>query len=200
MKTKAGEEFISVVDKYKSITQYLWRIIVIESIVIVFLAFGYFELKETTRVQVELPSKLIYKYTPIVVAGISGANDEYFKMWGNYIIKELSNINYENVSQKLKLLSKMMHPQDYVSEKAKFNGLEKYITNSLLQQKFKITDSKLVVISKENDLIKESVIIVKGDANQLIGKNPLSKECSYKVKFEYQQGVIYVKKFTTDCF
>jgi len=197
---KIGEKFISEVDKNRAIVKYLWRIVVVLSISLIVLAISFFYMKETTVVKVELPGKLIYKYSPVVVAGIDGSNEIYYKLWGRYIVNEVANFKSINVFKKIKIIEKMMNPETLALKEKKIDNFAKDLAVNLVNQDFKIDKIKIVRKKIKNGLVNQATLKIKGFAKQTIGKKHFSKSCSYNLKFEFLEGVLYVKNFGTDCF
>ena len=198
---RVGEEFISVLDKERALVRYLWRFIIIETIVIMVLTFSFFSLKETVRVSVELPAKFIYKYSPVVLAGIKGANVTYYKLWGRYLTEEIGNVNPVNIDKKINLLIQTFYPPSYVKEKSVLQKLTQAIKENLITQTFQILEIKSKILKKEDDLIKELELTVTGKAVQKIGKTKkITKMCAYKYKMKFIEGKLYVEKIGTNCF
>ncbi len=197
---KVGEQFISEVDKNRAIVQYLWRIIVILSISLVVLAISFMSIKNTVKVKVELPGKLIYKYAPVVVAGINGSNEVYYKLWSRYIVNEVSNFKSTNIIKKMDLIKKMMSPRILALKNKKLNNFAKDIALNLVDQDFKITKIKIMNKKIKNDLIDQAAVKIDGFAKQTIGRKHFSKSCSYDLKFKFIEGVLYVENFGTNCF
>ena len=198
---KKGEEFISLLDKERTIAKFLWRVIVVQSIVIVLLAVGYFNIKETARVQVELPSKLIYKYAPVVVAGIQGANKVYYRLWAEYLTKEIANFDYTNIDRKLQLFLETFLPQKVYHYKKLFMKVVKTAKENYVKQTFTILSTKFMSVKTHNGLIQEAVLKLEGESKKIIGESdPIKKECSFTYKMRMVKGVLYVEDFATDCF
>ncbi len=195
-----GEQFISEVDKNRAIVKYLWRIIVILSISLVVLAISFMSIKNTVKVKVELPGKLIYKYAPVVVAGINGSNEIYYKLWSRYIINEVSNFKSTNIIKKMDLIKKMMNPRTLALKDKKLNNFAKNIALNLVNQDFKITKIKMKNEKMKNGLIDQATVKINGFAKQTVGKKHFSKSCSYDLKFKFIEGVLYVENFGTNCF
>lgn len=197
---KVGEEFISEIDKNRAIVRYLWRIVVVLSISLIVLAISFFYIKDTAIVKVELPGKLIYKYSPVVVAGIDGANDIYYKLWAKYIINKVANFKSVNVSKKINIIKKMMNPKTLALKEKKIDNFARSLTINLVDQDFKIDKVKIVSKKMKNNLVDEATLEVEGFAKQTVGKKYFNKSCKYNLKFEFLEGVLYVKNFGTDCF
>lgn len=198
---KKSDEFISVVDKNKALVKYLWRILMMQSIAFVALSFAFFSIKDTVMVKVEMPSKLMYKYTPVVVAGVDGANEIYYKMWGKYIVEEVSSFKYEEFDTKLNKVQLMMRPSQYNRTVDKFKTFAEIIKTNLISQDYKVISSSLNNIKKnDNGTISSALFISNGISKQKIGKSENNKECKYSVNLKYVRGVIYVEDFGTDCF
>ncbi len=195
-----GKEFISLIDKDRAIAKYLWRIIVVLTIVVLALTLSFLSIQDKVRVKVELPAKLIYKYTPVVVFGVDGANKVYYKLWTRYIINELGNFTYEDFGKKANLLKKMMRPSVEVRKDKTINKFTNDIVLNLVKQKFTITKIKLQNIKKSKDLIISADANIAGIAYQSIGKKSIKKSCSYYLKYKFIEGVLYVENFGTDCF
>lgn len=197
---KVGDEFISEVDKNRAIVKYLWRIVVILSISLVMLAISFFYIKDTTIVKVELPGKMIYKYSPVVVEGIDGSNQIYYKLWSRYIINEVANFKSEDIFKKAKIIEKMMDPKTFALKQNKINNFAKNIALNLVSQKYKINKIQITNKKIKNGLIDQATLKIDGFANQTIGKKHFNKSCSYFLKFKFLEGVLYVENFGTNCF
>ncbi len=197
----SGEEFISKLDKQKSINKLLWRMLIVEAVVILLLAIGYFSLKETVRVKVELPAKFIYKHSPVVLAGIDGANEIYYKMWAEYITEQISSFNEYTIKRKLELLFKTFDPKTLPKTKSVLMKFAKSVQSNLISQKFTLRTAKIVAKREKEGLIKECIVETEGIAKRKIGENKsISKSCVFKYKLAYTKGVIYVEDFYTNCF
>jgi len=195
-----GKEFISIIDKDKVVVKYLWRIVVMLSVAIVILSFAFISIRETTQVKVELPATFIYKNAPVVVAGIHGANKVYYKLWGEYIVKQLANFSYENIEQKAKLIEEMMRPARFVKKEKEINGFVKNLSTNLMKQKYIPSDINITNIDESKGIIRSATVFVNGLAYQSIGRKNSKKECKYNVVLHYIKGVLYVEDFGTDCF
>ena len=198
---ESGKEFISELDKSKDLNKYLWKFIILEAIIIILLAVSFFSLRETVRVNVEIPSKIISSHHPVVLAGIKGANKVYYELWVKYLTEEISNFNPENINSNFQILIKAFYPRDYAKEEKKILKLVSLVKENLISQKFNISKIEIKKLKKENDLISEGIFKAYGVATQKEGKKAeISKECSYLYKMKYIRGVLYVENFTTDCF
>jgi len=194
------KEYIDQINNMKVTTKNMWYMILILTVVTIFLSVSYFSLRDELKIKVELPAKYIYKYAPVVLAGFKGANGTYFLLWAEYITKEIGNFNENNINEKFKTLEKAYFPEDYVLSKKKIDLLKTKISDNRVKQSFIVKKSEIVDSTKEKDLIKSGIFLIKGIAKQFIGSKEINKECWYKYSLHYIQGEIYVKNFTTDCF
>ena len=199
-----GEEFLSMLDKDRELSKYLWKIILLEAAVIVSLAVSFLFLKETVKVKVELPAKFMYEQAPVVLAGIDGANETYYKLWAEYLTAEIASFTPDNATEKIDILRKTMLPTTLASKKSELDTVEKTLIVNLITQKYKVLGSKNLESSKtdKDSTFNEMTIKVNGIAQQNVGNNKTTtdKECSYEFTFKNNGGLINVEDFGTDCY
>jgi len=198
---KKSNEFTSIIDKDRAIITILWRVVLLLSALLIILAIAFLRIKDTTMVTVELPSKVIYKQAPVVVAGINGSNKVYFRLWGNYIIEEVSSFEVNEFPKKILILEKMMRPSQFAFKEKEFSIFLQEIQQNLIAQKYEIIETIITnVVYNDDETISSATVVSDGISNQTVGKNKTKKECKYSIDLKYVKGVIYVENFGTNCF
>lgn len=195
-KIKAGEEYEDKSDSLFEVNKILWRVALLEAVIIMALVFGYLQLKDTTYVKVEIPPKLYLKQNLTITKGLNWANKSYFQVWGKSLVEDISNFTVDNISKKMSTIEKMMRPSIALKRDNIIAKYTKAVINNKISQKFEILKEKVVKISKA-----ERQLIYYGISYPKIGsKKVKSKECKYIVNLKiYNNGVLYVEDFGTNC-
>ena len=76
-KTTAGKEYSDKLAAVFQINKVLWKVCILQAVVIIGLLVGYLNLKETVSVVVELPSKIYCSKDFTVRKGLNMANADY---------------------------------------------------------------------------------------------------------------------------
>jgi len=195
-KIKAGKEYEDKNDSLFEVNKILWRVAILEAVVITVLMIGYLQLKETTYVSVEIPPKLYLNHNLKITKGLNWASKSYFQVWGKSLIEDVSNFTVDNISKKMSTIEKMMRPSVALKRDNSITKYTKAIINNKISQKFEILKEKVTKISNA-----ERQLIYYGISYPHIGSKKMkSKECKYIVNLKiYNNGVLYVEDFGTNC-
>ncbi|WP_457749117.1 TraE/TraK family type IV conjugative transfer system protein [Sulfurimonas sp.] len=195
-KIKAGEEYEGQLEKNFEVNKILWRVSVLQTIIICALVVGYLQLKETVYVGVELPSKIYTDNGETIKKGVDWASKNYYQVWGRSLVEEASSFDVDTISSKMADIEKMMRPSVAVKKDAEIQKYVKAVINNRLSQKFEILKSKTISLSKT-----QKEITYTGISKPKVGNKEIKpKECKYVIDLKlYQNGVLYVENFGTDC-
>ena len=164
-------------------------------VVLTLLSFwGYVRLSQNLTVRVIMPG-----YEDMLI-GQDSANDEYFRVWGNMIVRYAANFDQDNIDERMALATKLFKKEKYFEEKHKFENFLSAIKSNRIKQEFRPYEGK-----NEwgvNKLTKSQVeFFQKGVATQYVGKSdPIEKECEYRVVLLIEGGQIYEDALSTNCF
>lgn len=155
---------------------------------------GYVRLSQNITVKVVMPG-----YEEMIV-GQDSANDEYFKIWGNALVRYASNFDQDNVEERIYQATKLFKRSKYLEEKHKFENFVESVKANRIRQEFRPYEGKNEWGIKR---ISRSHVeyFQKGMATQFVGRGtPIQKECSYKIVLYVEGGQVYEDAFSTDCF
>ena len=195
--TKAGHEYEGKLEAAFQVNKILWRLALIQTVIILVLVFGYLQLKETVSIQVELPSKIYHSKDMTIRKGLNWANKDYYDVWGKALAEEISVFTIDDASEKFALLQKMMRPSIALKKDAEIQEFIKTIIANKISQNFTILKDAEPIKLPENVVRME----FNGIAKQKIGNKEIApKECKYTVDLKiYDDGVLYVENIGTDC-
>lgn len=195
-KVTAGLEYEGKLEALFQINKILWRLALLQAFIIVALVVGYLKLKETVNVTVELPSKIYNQNDRTIRKGMNWASKNYYEVWADSLIDETASFTVENISEKYALLQKMMRPSIAIKKDKEIQDYVKTVIQNRIKQTFTILKHDTTALGES-----EHRIIFNGVVDQKVGNKDLpKKECSYTVDLKiYEDGVLYVENFGTDC-
>lgn len=196
-----GEEYIDNLDNEKKVNLSLWRALLVQTIVIICLAFGYFDLKGNILVNLRIPPIQNVSNGNQIIYGLNGATVSYYELWGRYLTEQISNFSPNDVNEKMNLIFNEMRPTDAVRKLDELEKFKRDIISNKISQKFIFLEVIPDQMIKEKKFSDSASIMIKGISKTKIGntENP-SKECTYQIDFNFYEGVFYVKNFGSTCF
>lgn len=196
-KIKAGHEYEGKLEAAFQVNKILWRLSLIQAVIIMVLVFGYLQLKETVSVHVELPSTIYQSKDLTIRKGLNWANKDYYDVWGKALVEEISDFTLDTAPEKFALLQKMMRPSIALKKDAEIQAFVKAIITNKISQKFTILKESIPIKLPEDITRME----FNGISKQKVGnKEIVPKECHYTIDLKiYEDGVLYVENIGTNC-
>lgn len=175
----------------------LWFLVLVLVIVIVMLLFSNNSLANKVQMSVDIPPK-IYDANGKVDVSTNGANKLYYRLHGEYYLREMFDFTYENFPAKLNKLKSLMTPSRYEYKRPDFEQVESFVKNNMISQ-------KLIHINKIHDVkIKDdkyAILNIDVTVEQTIGSvDKTQKDCSYKMIMYRQNWKLYALDYFTTCF
>ena len=194
---KSGKEYEEVLAGLFKTNHVLWRVILLQTFIIVALVYGYLGLKETVTVSVELPSKIYQSKDVTIKRGLNWANKDFYEVWGLSLVTEMSKFKADDVGGKFALMQKMMRPSVALKKDTEIQEFVKNVVVNKISQTFTILNTPPAV--KIDD--ETFRLVFNGVSEQHVGTKEMSrKECHYSLDFKiYEDGVLYVEDFGTNC-
>lgn len=194
---KAGKEYEETVAGLFKTNNVLWRVILLQTFIILALVYGYLNLKETVTVSVELPSKIYQSKDLTIKRGLNWADKDFYDVWGLSLAMEMSEFKADDIGKKFALIQKMMRPSVALKKDTEIQEFVKNVVLNKITQKFTILDTPPA--TKIDD--ETFRLVFNGISEQHIGSKEMPrKECHYTVDLKiYEDGVLYVEDFGTNC-
>lgn len=194
---KGGKEYEEVLAGLFKTNNVLWRVILLQTFIIVVLVYGYLDLKETVSVEVELPSKIYQSKDITIKRGLNWANKDFYEVWGLSLVMEMSKFKADDIGGKFALIQKMMRPSVALKKDTEIQEFVKNVILNKISQTFTILDTPPAQ-KIENETYR---LVFNGVSEQHVGSKEMPrKECHYSVDFKiYDDGVLYVEDFGTNC-
>ena len=185
-----GKEYVDRIYSVLIENKYLTFMSFIFIVIIVYLLISISKLEEKIKISVEIPPK-IYQTGKIYV-GYEEANDLFYKLWGEYVAREIGNYSPVNIDEKINKVLYLFAPSQIIKAQSDFLKFAKNVKNNL------ITNTFIPYKTKAN---KNGEVIVEGLAHQSVGNNLLNKTflCKYNMKFKIEDYHLFLYKFITDC-
>lgn len=195
---KGGKEYEEVLAGLFKTNHVLWRVILLQTFIIVALVYGYLNLKETVTVSVELPSKIYQSKDITIRRGLNWADKDYYDVWGLSLITDVSKFKADDIGEKFAKLQKMMRPSIALRKDAEIQDFVKNVVLNKITQTFTILNTPP---AQELDDGTTHRLVFNGISEQKVGNKEMPrKECHYTVDLKiYEDGALYVEDFGTNC-
>ncbi|WP_456470004.1 TraE/TraK family type IV conjugative transfer system protein [Caminibacter sp.] len=185
-----GKEYVDRVYAVLTENRYLTFMSFIFIIIIIYLLVSISKLEEKIKISVEIPPK-IYQTGQIYI-GYEKANSLFYKLWGEYVAREIGNYSPVDIDEKIKKVLYLFAPERIIKAQADFNSFADNIKNNLITNTF--TPYKVRGNNKGE-------VVVEGLSHKKVGANLLNETylCLYKMKFKIVDYHLFLEKFITDC-
>jgi hypothetical protein len=185
-----GKEYVDRIYSVITENKYLTYMSIFLLIIIFYFLMAISKLEEKINIKVEIPPKLYQ--TGQIYVGYEKANDLFFKLWGEYVAKEIGNYSPVDIDEKIKHILYLFAPERIVKANADFLEFAKNIKQNMISNTF--TPYKVKGNSKGE-------VVVEGLAHKNVGADLLKETylCMYKMKFKIVDYHIFLDKFITDC-
>jgi len=185
-----GGEYVDRIYTVITENKYLTYMTIVLFIVIFFFLITISKLEEKIKIQVEIPPK-IYQTGKIYI-GYKKANGLFYKLWGEYVAREIGNYSPVNIDDKVQKVLYLFAPNKIVKAEADFLNFSKNIKDNLITNDF---------TPYKTNANQNGVVNVEGLSHKTIGANLLNETylCTYKMKFITNDYHLFLSKFITDC-
>lgn len=194
---KAGKEYEDANATLFETNKILWKMILIETFVILALVFGYLNLKETVSVRLDMPSKIYQSKDLTIRRGLNWADASYYEVWGRAMAEEISDFSVDNIGEKFAILQKTMRPSQALKKDKEIQDFTRSAIQNRISQDFTVMH-----VAEPSEIEKGKFrVVFNGVAAQKVGTKEMPrKECSYSIDLKiYEDGVLYVEDFGTNC-
>lgn len=180
-----------LVEKYKTALFFIF----VQLLVILFLIFGYLNIKSNTVVEVMLPKVLKDTDYGKLKIGINGSNKLYYKIFGSYISEMVLNSNKKNVVQNTDILKELIYPEVLSIYSKKIDNFQRFVVNNDAELKYTQLEESISI--NEN---KEGVYLTKGHLKTRLGVyNEKDSICTVEVKMVTKSYMLFVTSFVKHC-
>jgi hypothetical protein len=185
-----GKEYVDRVYSIIKENKYLTYMSIFLLVVIAYFLIAISKLEEKIHIQVEIPPKLYQ--TGKIYIGYKEANALFFKLWGEYVAREIGNYSPIDIDEKIKKVLYLFAPERIVKANADFMQFANNVKKNMITQTF--TPYKVRGNNKGE-------VVVEGLAHKEVGADLLKETylCMYKMKFKIVDYHIFLDKFITDC-
>lgn len=192
---KSGKRYLDQLDYLLERNRLLIFFALFQIAVIIMLIVGYFGLKKDLVLRVDIPPKL-YQTGTLYVGSIK-ANDLYYKVWGEYLVRQFANFSSDTIGKHLNNVLYMLDPDKVTFYQHLFAKKLQSVTENQMVREFTQTS-----ISVKSDSGENGVVTIKGVAKENIG-NGLSisyKKCIYTLKMKVENYHLFVESIDEKCF
>lgn len=200
----AGREQVDLYDRAILTNRWLWTLALFSFFVIVALISGYISLRDEVNTKISLPPYGDFKVYR------DKADDTYFRVWGEYLIREGSEFDPDTISKTIKKSTALMKHSTFLQHKPKFDAFSVSVITNQVRQKFEPyrgpNDSgveRVKASSVRGESAQKEVYRFwsRGKARQRIGLGPeYTRECEYWTFLYLENFAIYQDGFGTNCF
>ncbi|MBU1711458.1 MAG: hypothetical protein KKE17_15785 [Proteobacteria bacterium] len=191
-----GKDYENETDNLTSDNKTLWFIVLFLIFVIVSLLVANNTLASKTVMSVEIPSKL-YDGSGKIDVTEDDANELYYKLFGQYFIRENTQFKADTHSGYLKIIEEAMTPTRHAYKLVDFEKEKNFVVSNNVSQ-------KLIAIKKISEPAiqdKLHVIAIEATVQQTIGGvEEAPKDCEYRIVLYRQNWKLYVLDYKHTCF
>ena len=191
---KSGKRYLDQLDYLIERNRLLIFFVLFQIAVIIMLIIGYLGLKKDLVLRVDIPPK--FYQTGMLYVGSMKANDLYYKVWGEYLVRELANFSPDTIGKHLNNVLYMLDPDKVTFYQHLFAKKLQSVTENQMVREFIPS-----TVSVESDNGENGTVIVKGVAKENIG-NGLSisyKKCTYTLKMKIENYHLFVESIDEQC-
>lgn len=130
------------------------------------------------------------------------ANQDYYKMMGEWMVEKIANVDKDNVADKINTSVRYFDKNSAIKMTEFFRGYIHTIKSNAMTQSFSFKDSDTKVeLDGGGDMGNRATIIIHGTATQQIGDIvQQTRHCVYEVRVAFKTQTPYFTKIYTDCF
>lgn len=193
----AGLEAVDEADRLILSNRWLIIVVFFIGILLIVQFWTFSRLSDQLVAKIQLPP---YDGSNDFSVGLNDADDKYFFLMGEYIIKRASNFTPETVEGHLNEATQFMTRSIYIQNKNTFEKFIKSVKTNQIRQTFE------PILDRSHESIKrlkgnQVEFKQKGTAFQKIGKiTTLQKDCEYTVILYREGGKTHEEGLSTTCF
>lgn len=192
-----GIEAVDETDRLITSNRWLIALSMIIGFLLVVQFWTFSRLSDNLVANIQMPP---YNGSNDMAVGLNDADDKYFYLMGEYIIRRASNFNPETVEGHLTEATQFMARSIYIQNKNIFEKFIKSVKTNQIRQTFD------PILDRSHESIKrlkgnQVEFKQKGTAFQKIGKaTSLQKDCEYTVILYREGGRTHEEGLSTTCF
>ena len=131
----------------------------------------------------------------------SNANSSYYKVWAEWTVNNIANINADNVKERVNNTIQYFDSVSLSKNSAVFKKLIALVITNKIDQTFSYSSNETTINLNDQDLAKRATVIIRGIANQKINHETYrTVKCGYQVDFKFEKQTIFISGLRTDCF
>jgi len=185
-----GKEYIDRIYSVIVENKYLTFLSLILIVIIFYFLTAISSLEEKIKIQVQIPPKL-YR-TGTIYIGYQTANSLFYKLWGEYVAREIGNYSPVDVDERIKKVIYLFAPDKIIKAQAEFIKFAKDVQKNMVTSVF--TPYKVTADDKGN-------VVVEGLKHKTLGANLLNEIyiCSYNMKFVIRDYHLFLDSLVNNC-
>jgi len=193
----AGTESVDEVDRLITSNRWLIILVILFGFLLIIQFWTFSRLSDNLVAKIQLPP---YDGSNEMAVGLSDADDKYFYLMGEYIIKRASNFTPDTVEGRLEEATQFMTRSIYIQNKNTFEKFIKFVKTNQIRQTFD------PILDRNHESIKrlkgnQVEFKQRGTVFQKIGKSTtLQKDCEYTVILYREGGKTHEEGLSTTCF
>lgn len=193
-RSKRGDAYLDrvsyLVDKYRTALFFIF----FQMIVILLLTFGYLSVKQSVIVEVVMPKVVKDSNYGELRVGISSANDMYYKVWGEEIVRLTVNTEPETMQENFNGFYSMLHPKIEKTYRKTFNKFVQQNVTNKITSKF---EELKHVIERDGDHVTYSVKgVLQTNVDGFKNEKYL---CNYSFGFEIVNYMLFIDQYKKKC-
>ena len=191
-----GTHYEDEKDNLASDNKTLWFVLLGLLGVIVALLISNNTLASKTVLSVDIPPKL-YDGAGKMDVTDNGGNPLYFKLHGQYFMREAMEFKQDTHKDKMALIESYMTPTRYAYKEVDFMENKAFVESNLISQ------SLVAVKTLYEPTMKDDIYVVRMDVTvqQKIGNEvEANKDCQYRIALYRQNWKLYILDFNHSCF
>ncbi|CAA6804714.1 MAG: TraE-like protein [uncultured Campylobacterales bacterium] len=195
MSIKSGNSYLDKLDNILHRNKLLWLFFTIQFAVIIILIIGYINLKGSVVVHIEIPPK-IYDSGQLRI-GSKKADKLYFRMWGRYIVENMSSYNADTIENKYSETLYMLHPSIITKYKHKFTEKIDIVKSNLIKNDFFLVDSNTYV----SEEFSSATFKANGVSKLNVGDGLATEyqSCTYEISMKLEGYHLFVNDLQENC-
>jgi hypothetical protein len=156
---------------------------------------GYMNITKKLTMTMEIPTTI--RESGTLQVGYNGANDLYFKVWGQYFVDEYTSLEPRNASKKLTALLSMIDSEKAIFYRPLFEKKKNHIKTNKIVQKYTPSPSSEKILPQKQDGM--TIFHSQGLMVETIGRVKIKKSCKYNIGLSVENYSLMFRLVSEEC-
>ena len=174
-KKTGGQKYFDIINEYVDQHKKDVFITLVFVVLLITLAMGYFGLKNKMILKVQIPP-VVHERGELVV-GYKGANELFYRVWGEWFTSEYASLDYHNVSERLNKILEMVESDKAVVYSKPFQKKADHIKDNRITQHY-IPSKQDIMSEPQNGMW---IFHSEGLLEEKISNITTKKHCEYNI-------------------